>query len=943
MVNHVLIMITNKFIFFLFKQKSTSIALKLLNTKKNISHLFVVICFLFSTALHAQTTTVSYRFQSDSIVLSHRQTFSNKLIVHNGYQHNIILYNTTSAQDGMLVSLPDTIRMSAGEERSFPVKYLASADNGGMRRKRYSIVLQADKDVLINSQAFFNVLWNNDAPSILITPIEPIVYISDVIKTTSVKFRCVNKTDDDVSAVLTVQAVPQQGITYVPPQQTLSLRKGEEKIIEILVNKMNKMNKQSESSDFNLNVQAKGTSGEILALSTARIINITNDKRIGLPGDIMNKMPQNAIAATAVTGNASGNYYQLMGNGIIYSDSLRKLSYNATANYYQDKNYEVFDTWIAYDGKNVGVRAGNIYKNIDYALYGRGVELEGKLSKDKSISVGYIEHDYRLFTNIPNITTSRPQTWEMSYNSYGKNRSYDNITVLTTYDDYIKQRTWLGTLHNNYSLGKSTWLEVQAGASSEVMAQDSLSHKGFGAGFIFTTMNDKWNVSLNNYYGSPYYSGIRRGNQQWDERIGYNISPRANIFAHYNLTKNEPRFNSIIDTMPFNNNSSEIIEAGIQAQLSRHFSLTVHPYLFNQDISYTRDKQLLYFSSSYMRLAVDARYIKGSHSLYLTADYGYSVKEAEPGEQHSIRGILNYNNRYFGFTGIAQFNPYLITDEAFAIPGKRFQMYTFGPNVHLRAGKFDFGVFYNANYTTNYQTWNHTANAVARYNLASDCQVTGQFFYSSYIGQNFTQTRVTLAKQFISTKQPGRKQIELTFFADDNGNKIRDKNERVLEGIVCTVSDVMTSSDARGRVRYTNLPVGVYDVRIAAGSQYRLASDFTISVNKNDEYNVPLVMCGRVSGKLEVVQQKYQLSDVLLEGIRINAIDAQGHLFTTLTDAEGSFTFLLPEGAYTFDVKAPENVGVVNKGEKRTISQKQNEPLVFKVKNEGRKIDVIHF
>jgi hypothetical protein len=235
------------------------------------------------------------------------------------------------------------------------------------------------------------------------------------------------------------------------------------------------------------------------------------------------------------------------------------------------------------------------------------------------------------------------------------------------------------------------------------------------------------------------------------------------------------------------------------------------------------------------------------------------------------------------------------------------------------------------------------ANAVARYKITNDFQVSGQLFYNTYQGHEFTQGRVTVAKQFISTKQPGRKQIQLTFFADDNGNRIWDKGEKVLTDVVCEVFDVMASSDEKGHVRYSNLPVGEYDVHIAAGSAYRLAATYTIDVNRNATYNVPLVKCGRIRGKLEVLQQKYQSSEVLLEGMRVNAVDTQGNIFSTVTDENGNFTFMLPEGNYVFDVKAPDNVGVVNKNEKRTIRQDKNEVLVFTVTNEGRKIDVIHF
>jgi hypothetical protein len=108
---------------------------------------------------------------------------------------------------------------------------------------------------------------------------------------------------------------------------------------------------------------------------------------------------------------------------------------------------------------------------------------------------------------------------------------------------------------------------------------------------------------------------------------------------------------------------------------------------------------------------------------------------------------------------------------------------------------------------------------------------------------------------------------------------------------------------------------------------------------------IPLVKTIVLRGEMQVIEKNYQSTSPILSGIRVNAKDAGGKTYKTLTDAAGNYSFYLPAGTYTvfvetegmsFSIGNPENKVELS-------SDKPDNQLNFEIKDERRKVGVKRF
>lgn len=456
-------------------------------------------------------------------------------------------------------------------------------------------------------------------------------------------------------------------------------------------------------------------------------------------------------------------------------------------------------------------------------------------------------------------------------------------------------------------------------------------------------------MNLNNYFSSSYYSGLRRGVVQMEERIRYSLNSITSLYARYSWLKNDPHYIAQTWLTPNNNNQITIYEVGLSRRIHA-LSLTLYPYLLSQDLTdnYFTGKALHSFST---RAALDLNYSFGKTMFSLNADYGFTKSNNPLFEEANYRSLkmnANFSASHWGINASLQTAPYYLQEELMPVEGK-YRQYSFGPYLRVNAlkKKMDISLSGYTNYNNYGFGWNNTIDAQVKYRVDKTWQFSCQVFYNTYsnLKNNAnTQLRIGVQKSFIAANAPGLKKLELTFFGDDNANGTLDNGENLLEGVIVDVSGIIAVSNQKGKVRYSNMAKGEKKIQVKEGKGWQQLTPLKLQLLNNQHLKIPLVKCGRLTGRIVPAAQKYISEKPLLEGIRVIATDIFNRDFSSLTDETGNFYFSIPTGRYIIHIEtAGQSFSITNAQKEITLEEQHNEPVIFQWLDERRKTEVKRF
>jgi hypothetical protein len=518
------------------------------------------------------------------------------------------------------------------------------------------------------------------------------------------------------------------------------------------------------------------------------------------------------------------------------------------------------------------------------------------------------------------------------------------------YDPLFKTSTNLAAGELQISLTEKQSLNIQAGYSVENSRETGKSMPGYGGGMIYTNHEGKWRINLNNYVSSSYYSGLRRGVLQLNNQISYQATKATSFSVHYNQQHNTPRFLSLALEDQYVSNDMQQYEIGVNTRI-RDLTLSLRPYYLHQ-------YQGQYFiggeelRSSSLRMMLELWYTLHEKTLSLSVDYGFTNSNnllAYGGRYKTIRINANFRANHWGLNAHIQKGPYYLQEEPVESGQSDFKVYSFGPSAgfDMFHQKLNISLTNYLNYNGYVGHWNNLLNAQLKYKAGNTWQVSAQIFYNVFTQKgsvsNF-QGQIGIQKHFIDANAPGLKRLELTFFGDHNANGVQDANENTIPDVIVDVSGEITKSNKHGKVNYTNLTKGEKVITIQDGKGWHLLQPQHFFLNNHTKMIIALVKSGQLRGRLVPVEQKYLTEKPVLEGIRINAIDQDQKLISTLTDEEGRFHFSLPLKNYTIYIETAGHSFLVDPVRQDvTISEGKVEELIFRFENKERKVEIKKF
>jgi hypothetical protein len=887
-------------------------------------------------------------FEVDTLNIGQGETFSNRLRFEN-HDHVDHMLLKTKVSSGALLNLPDTIRLAAGESRSYPIKYLASARLVHTALQAFTAVYSFKGQSLPAAVFYTRIDMEN---RISIQAQEPVVYLQPGNSRVRLRLRLRNNGYSAAQVGLSWNTYPAGLQLSSPTTTSLSLAAAAEQYIEL---EAADLHNGKLASDYQVTIEAKDPAGRGLATSIVKVVRLDSRK-------VQRMGTENSGFQTNTTGMDYTNvgngyaYYSFRANGDLTAPDQTGLRYSVNLNYNNEQSsFDLYETSVSYRTKHFALQAGSVNENLDFPIYGRGVKASLYLNKASSVDVYGIQNNYMLFSSDSQIPGASIYGASYNYN-LGLDKSA-RVNALYSHNPLNGISTYLSSGGAQLKLAENHQLELRGGLSSETGPQGR--HPGMASGINYHGRTGNWDIGLNNYYSTAHYSGMQRGVLQLDERVSYTIQPATTVFVRYNRLQNAPAYSGINFSMLSYSNEITTYETGVQVAFAK-FHLGLRPYLMEQRLNSSRlnYEGATSLSSASCRVAVDMSYSLGKGQFMVQADYGNTHQRAAAAEttQKGWKLNANFSNRWFSFNTLVQTAAYYL-NEVYTYGGNAGKMYAFGPGLHLNGFKERLRV--DANHYLNYNgaggKWSNALTTQVNYRLPGNWTLKGQLGYNSYgnySGSTNLQTQLGVSKSFTRHTAPGNAKLDLQFFGDENGNGLWDRGEVALAAVVSSLRGVdktkgvalTTVSGKSGHVSFSNLEKETYTLQVRDAGDRHLREELHIPLARNQRISVPLVRSNWIKGRINLLKEEFIASTTSIEGLRIVATDANNQEFHTFTNEEGEFRMALPLNAYTLtaDVDS-EKFNVLNDALTINVGRGQTPAIELELKDISRKVMVTQF
>ncbi|QQT53117.1 hypothetical protein I6I98_23195 [Sphingobacterium multivorum] len=933
--------------------------------------LFCYTALFSSIAKSQQRYDIAYHFEFDTVRIMPSQTFSNKLTIVNYTDRTIELNpesNDTKALQG-LIKLPPLIQLKAYETKSFPLKYMTDRRTISDAIQKFSIGLNSkDAAVTIQPPQIFCTKLDVQA-ALLIQSEQPEYFIDQSTGQTQFLVRVVNMGLIPFTFQLQFANLPSE-LEVVGETLPTTLAAGGQSLLRFTA----RMRTKKIAKDVELTMIAIEAGGKQLATSRVRIMTVGSVKRFGSAMNLQNQPYSNMAALRYLNMGQDISVYQLQGYGNLALNKESSLSYRMNMDYFRNQRaFNMYDSYLNYQTEKWGLKAGNIYENLDQYVNGRGLRANYKFDKSRSINVYAVQNNYFLWNQM-NTFSPGGGVLGLKYAFTSEKNQERSLAYLHSSDNYRNVRS-----HLLSGKGYKDWTEKQnltweAGTSVEQL--DAGGHKfGLAGGVSYNGVFNDFQISSINYYSSPYYVGLRRGLLQSDSRVVIPLEETKSLSVRMSFMDNQPKYQVGDKNYLFSNsNRIEIYELGYRTAFGQ-LNVDLRPYWMKQRADYHSwlgvGSNAVNWKSSSVRTVVDLNFFTKYHRFSLQTDYGYTYKntaEKPIAPFHSLRVSGNYDNALVGFNAFVQINPYYLSDLLATYTNSTYSMYSLGPNTHFEA----FGHNLQVQLATMYSYYgfsrsnNLSINGNARWRMKDNWSLTADIFYTFIKGKllfitdpinppqpqpldrysfNNRQIRVGIEKNFGRTGSYKGYSLQLTCFDDKNNNGIRDDDEAFVESVLIRIGKEAAITDGKGRVKFVDMEAGSFSIQTENHQGWVSQGPSTVVLTKNQSMDIPLIKTKSAKGKLQLIASKYLESKPDLSGIRITANDRQGKRYNTLTNEEGEYVFYLPIGFYKLTVETEGMPFVIENSncEAEVKAEGLNELPSLRYRDQRRKVGIKRF
>ncbi|MCD0474182.1 carboxypeptidase-like regulatory domain-containing protein [Flavobacterium sp. EDS] len=664
--------------------------------------------------------------------------------------------------------------------------------------------------------------------------------------------------------------------------------------------------------DITINITALYSNGDIINNGTVRASSIRQDRRYVSPYNPDYNLTfnqTNQVTASIQHNSDNTNAYFIYANA---QAEINKgvLQANVDVNWWENSD-QVFlrNTWLSYKEKNYGATIGNISKFFDLNLIGRGAEGFFKPNEKSTIEAGAIDKTYNLIDD--SSLSFGKSAWAMYTHNNGwmQKKGYEN-TIIYDDDTYSGTKNYLAS--SRFSLYTSENFNLRAGgAISNLTSEIETGNKIGGAGEVqFNGKLKNLFYSSSNYLSSGYFSGMRKGVINLNERVNLPVG-KFNLWGVYNYLSAKPE--SFANQFTSTHFSTARYDVGV----SRRFSsliLSLSPYYYTE----SRKEQLLSttnpngYSMKAARMTLGLTYYNTptNQNVSLSFEGGqFTATTIDKNEFHFKTNFI-YSWKILNLLAFYQYNNFylgeIIANSQLGIE-KVYTNLTISPTLQQKFFNdkltVNLGMVYSKNSMINESL---QINGRLDYDISKDFSLFVYNYYSDFSTSINTLNTIQLGltKRFNPIKiDKTKSELEVyVYYETGDKNKATAKNTPATNQLVL-IDGKAFRTDNKGILKYRSLPAGSYIIKPINTDEW-YANAIKATINADTKIAIGLNKTASIKGSLSYVATDKSFDITKKKGgLPIIAIDDNGNVFTTKTDENGNFVLYIPKGSYTVSLE----------------------------------------
>lgn len=611
------------------------------------------------------------------------------------------------------------------------------------------------------------------------------------------------------------------------------------------------------------------------------------------------------------------------------------------------------NTYISLETPRLGILAGNINRDFDLNLIGRGVAVFTR-SQDGSatLEAGLMDNASNLLQKSGDVYTQGRVSW----GSYTYHTKLLNLQTDLLYqeDPFYKTNNLLE--YSTFELSTHTHYLINGslGLGNSAFQQDASLHKpGISGSFGLSKTWGGFALNTTNTVSSRYYPGLKKGAREFSERLSYTTKSSWTWSASLDAYSYHPKYVS-----PLYSFSTEYGNARYQIGISHRFgqtSVSADPYYSSNYGQFSLINQivLLKLNAARLEISVFRFNAETNHTFMINTDLGVGNNPVTGHNGFQLKSLANLNLGSLYISGMYQQGAFYageayglflshLTNYRLLNISPMYQKKLWRNRLQLQAGVS----FNNSSISGNYWSLNgnlqYTLNSKTVLNLGLITNRTGLGGYTSNniqagIVQNLNQPRVGTRYNV----------LRVFVYKDLNNNNHYDQGDSIAGQQVIRINHIAFITDRYGRVEYKNLPSGSYPLSVTMKSGW-YAEDRTVDLrSKHQTDSLALRRTGVVSGSIAYVFNEFSYAaDKPMAGIPIFAKAKDGSVVQAVTDEDGHFILYLPEEIYTIGIQPenlPQNVDCANNFQSVKVNASREASLHFVLQVRSKKLKVKRF
>jgi len=667
--------------------------------------------------------------------------------------------------------------------------------------------------------------------------------------------------------------------------------------------------KMFQSEGFDVTFTGLYSNGDVFGMAYVRVQSGRSDRAYHDP-TLNDSYNANSISLSSQGMFSSNESYLLFGQGNLELQS-GKLGYSLDFTDWKNSYSPAMmrNTWLSYETGPIGILAGNINKNLDINLSGRGANFFlNDTTNNDSYDVGYIDGNSNL---IGNESSAFLPLGNAGWASYTHRKDNAEFSTSVIYEVNPLQNSKSAILGNTFTLSKFKGLRVVANLSAGHTQQlDSISQiqPSFASGLNISGTIKKIAINSSNYFSSGYYPGMRRGALSFNERLTW-LRERSNVWAAFDYNSFSPKmFSTFTFFMP--NYNTLRAEAGISGTIFKKMIASVSPLYFQESNNAFRlpGSTIDVHTLTYWNINTSFNLpISNNHFLSLNTETGYYNTTFNDQLRFHFRSNLNYKKGIFNLSSTVQFGTFFVGEAVnnflrsqdspriiSIIPTVRKNFYRNKLRTEAGIALMNNSAFGSSSFIT----------GRADYDILPKSSIFTSINHNRFSNYQFSLLEIGITQKLSLPKVGAvNSDLEVIVYKDMNQNNIFDQGDTKAEGHLLYINEVAFITDAAGSVVYKKLPHDNYRVSMSNTKGWYAPDQYISLDKKKHRLEIPLKRTGTIKGNLiySFDEFSYEINRNL-QGITVVATDENNLRYVTKTNLEGQIIFYLPIGKYSLSV-----------------------------------------